>query len=135
MTDTIRSALLNFRDSSTHSSHDARKDLQAAFLRGCGTEATITFYRVCKLTDNVFRLTDNHPPGQFTSGCKTLSAARDLLRYPPDPLANLIVEVKAVGKIIHMLYDDDNAGNGKRNEEEVLVALTSITSVQKIANR
>jgi hypothetical protein len=128
----IRKELIRFRDSTIHSSPHVREPLERAIRQGIGQNVELVdYYRVCAETDAVF-VSGPKELGHFVSACGSIDAARRLLIRPPNPMANLLVRLTVVGKVIHMVYDDGRAGSNKQYEEEIIVPLAAIRCVQII---
>ena len=66
---------------------------------------------------------------EFVSACKTFDAAKAMLRRPPNPMANVIVELVVEGRVLDMIYDDGPAGDRKQHEDEIIVPITSVKRV------
>ena len=89
-------------------------------------------YRVTTRNDPCLtHVNDNDNKFDFTSACKTIDAAQKLLRYPPNPHADVIIVLQVTGPIIYMSYDDAK-GERKRYEEEVLIPYQCITHARLI---
>jgi hypothetical protein len=110
---------------------DARGDVEDAIKRGVGRDVVgMLAYRVCAAGDVVLKETT--PSYEFISCCASRAAAESLLRRPPNPKADRIVEVEVTGRVIDMVYDDGLQGSRKMHENEVIVPLAAITRVKEI---
>lgn len=128
----LQKVLVQFRDSTTHSSRATREVIETALALGKGRFVIdLKVYRVCVPNDHVFTFIQN-PETLFISICGTYDAACILLRYPANPLATIIVELTVTGKVIDMYYDDGDAGSRKRHEQEIIVPLAAIHCVRKM---
>lgn len=129
MDSSVKKALIAFRDSTVHSI--ARGDVEDAIKRGVGRDVVgILAYRVCATGDVVLKETT--PSYEFISCCASRAAAESLLRRPPNPKADRIVEVEVTGRVIYMVYDDGLQGSRKMYENDVIVPLAAITRVKEI---
>jgi hypothetical protein len=121
--------LIKWRDTCVHSSKEARLPIENMFVDGhCDQVTNATYYRICDANDVLFTDYDCNN-GTFTSACRTLLSAKILLKRAPNPFANIIVEIFVNGSVIFMTYDDP-AGPIKKYEDEVMIALSAITSIK-----
>ena len=123
-----REVLYRFRNASNHSAPVMRRTIEELISQRVGVDVeNVIFYRVCvDKTDAVFQPPDT--PHAFISTCRTLDAATTLLHgRPPNPSANVVVEIVTSGRVISMLYDDDTADNRNKSvEDEVLVPISAV---------
>ena len=126
----LRNTIIKYRDSSIHSSPEARAPLENAFRMGYSDYVhDAKFYRVCEATDVVFDTPSSWRPHSFVSACTSIASARCLLQRPPSIFANMVVELNVTGQVIYMVYDDGEAGERKKYEAEVIVCLEGVKRV------
>jgi len=125
--------LLAFRDTTTHSDPKARREVEGIIMSSVFDRVVenALFYRVCAGDDIMLNPPWEVGGGKFVSACRSIEAARFMLRRPPSPFADRIVELRVTGGVIYMGYDDA-MGRSKSYEEEVLVPLSVVECVKQL---
>jgi hypothetical protein len=88
-------------------------------------------YRVCDNNDRIMNYQEHVGNEEFFSACQSLEAAQNLLKYPPRPLQDRIVQVTICGPILKMPYDD-RQGCRKAHEDEILVPFKCVKNVSAL---